>query len=95
MNTNPRITQGAWELCTPEGSTVAMKGQAVITAPAPDGATYEEEKANARAIAAIPRLLKFAERVAALDPADGLGASMLAVLAQDAKEILEKARVRS
>jgi len=34
-----------------------MAGQCVITAPRPDGGTREEEKANARLIAAAPDLL--------------------------------------
>jgi hypothetical protein len=50
-------TPGPWTV-ERDGSTVTMGGQCVITGPAPDGAPREEEKANARLIAAAPELLE-------------------------------------
>jgi len=49
-------TPGLWTVES-DGTTVAMNGQCVITAPAPDGATLEEQRANARLIAAARELL--------------------------------------
>ena len=50
-------TPGPW--ATDGGDTVvAMGNQIVVTAPAPDGASREEMKANARLIAAAPELLE-------------------------------------
>ena len=60
-------TPGPWRVES-DGTTVAMGGQAVIVAPAPDGATRETEKANARLIAAAPDLLEaVAFTIAALE----------------------------
>jgi hypothetical protein len=41
-----------------------MAGQCVITGPAPDGASREEEKANARLISAAPELLDALMKIA-------------------------------
>lgn len=40
-----------------DGITLAMAGQIVATAIAPDGARIDEQRANARLIAAAPELL--------------------------------------
>ncbi len=55
-------TPGPW--ATDGGDTVvAMGNQIVVTAPAPDGASREEMKANARLIAAAPDLLAVLENM--------------------------------
>ena len=50
-------TPGPWTVES-DGSTVSMGGQCVIVGPAPDGAPREQERANARLIAAAPDLLR-------------------------------------
>ena len=50
-------TPGKW-CVESDGTTVAMGGQCVIVAPAPDGASFGEQKANAALIAAAPELLR-------------------------------------
>lgn len=55
--TEAKHTPGPW--ATDGGDTVvAMGNQVVVTAPAPDGASFDEMKANARLIAAAPDLLE-------------------------------------
>ena len=49
-------TPGPWTVES-DGTSVSMGGQVVIVAPAPDGASQEEMRANARLIAAAPALL--------------------------------------
>ena len=49
------MTQGNWTV-EKDGTTVTMGGQCVIVSPAPDGATMEETRANAKVIAAAPDL---------------------------------------
>ena len=56
-NAQTEHTPGPWEVES-DGSTVAMGGQCVITAPVPDGGTRAEEEANAQAISAVPDLLE-------------------------------------
>lgn len=57
MATEASITPGPWTVES-DGTTVSMGGQCVIVAPAPDYAPISEQRANARLIAASPRLLK-------------------------------------
>lgn len=57
MATKASITPGPWTVES-DGTTVSMGDQCVIVMPAPDGAPLEEARANARLIAASPRLLK-------------------------------------
>ena len=56
-------TPGPWTVES-DRTTVSMAHQAVIVAPAPDGASREEMRANARLIAAAPDLLRALERIA-------------------------------
>lgn len=50
-------TPGKWDVNS-DGTTVTIGGQCVIVAPAPDGATMAEVRANARLIAAAPKMLE-------------------------------------
>ena len=52
------FTPGPWTVEKHEKSTVSMGGQCVIVAPAPDGASYGEQVANAALISAAPELLE-------------------------------------
>ncbi len=56
-NMKAQTTPGPWTVEKHEKSTVSMGGQCVIVAPAPDGASYGEQVANARLIASAPELL--------------------------------------
>ena len=67
MNEKDKHTSGPWTV-EYDGTTVVMGGQCVIVAPAKDGSTREEEKANAALIAAAPCLLAALE---ALTPRAG------------------------
>jgi len=49
-------TPGPWTVES-DGTTLVMDGQIVATAIAPDGARIDEQRANARLIAAAPDLL--------------------------------------
>jgi len=49
-------TPGPWTVES-DGTSIACSTQVFITAPAPDGAGLDEEKANAALIAAAPELL--------------------------------------
>jgi hypothetical protein len=62
MNEKDKHTSGPWTVES-DGSTVVMGGQCVIVAPAKDGSTREEEKANAALIAAAPCLLAALELI--------------------------------
>jgi hypothetical protein len=66
-------TPGPWGVES-DGSTVTMAGQCVIVGPAPDGAGRDEEKANARLIAAAP------ETAAERDSLREINAELLAAL---------------
>jgi len=55
-------TPGPWTVES-DGSSITMGGQVVITGPSPDGSTRDEEKANARLIAAAPELLANLENI--------------------------------
>ena len=62
MNEKDKHTGGPWSV-EYDGTTVVMGGQCVIVAPAKDGSTREEEKANAALIAAAPCLLAALELI--------------------------------
>tara|TARA_R110002094_G_scaffold24225_3_gene36452 strand:+ start:497 stop:778 length:282 start_codon:yes stop_codon:yes gene_type:complete len=62
MSTKDKHTGGPWAV-EYDGTTVVMGGQCVIVAPAKDGSTREEEKANAALIAAAPCLLAALELI--------------------------------
>ena len=62
MKTETTYTPGPWTVES-DRTTVSFGGQAVITSPAPDGASREESMANARLIAAAPDLLSSLESV--------------------------------
>ena len=62
MNEKDKHTSGPWTV-EYDGTTVVMGGQCVIVAPAKDGSTREEEKANAALIAAAPCLLAALELI--------------------------------
>lgn len=62
MSTKDKHTGGPWSV-EYDGTTVVMGGQCVIVAPAKDGSTREEEKANAALIAAAPCLLSALEAI--------------------------------
>lgn len=54
-------TQGPWHVES-DGTSISNATQVFITAPAPDGASREEEKANAALIAAAPDILEVLDR---------------------------------
>ena len=56
MGPEQQYTPGPWTVEN-DGMTVSMGGQCVIVGPAPDGSRIDEERANARLIAAAPDLL--------------------------------------
>jgi hypothetical protein len=58
-------TPGPW-IVESDGTTVSMGNQAVIVGPAPDGARRETMTANARLIAAAPRMSAAIKRTASL-----------------------------
>ena len=61
-----------------DGTTVTMGGQCVITAPAPDMANIEEQRANAALIAAAPDLLTACrEAMALIDDSNAPGALLI------------------
>lgn len=84
-------TPGPW--ATDGGDTVvAMGNQIVVTAPAPDGASREEMKANARLIAAAPDLLAALKAIFVLRPA-GVGANEYALTVERiANDAIAKAK---
>jgi hypothetical protein len=55
-------TPGPWTIDT-DKSSIIMSGQRTIINPAPDGASRDEEIANARLIAAAPDLLAALQRI--------------------------------
>jgi hypothetical protein len=55
-------TPGPWEVEHYDPACVVMKNQVAIVAPGPDGASYEEQKANAALIAAAPDMLMAIKR---------------------------------
>jgi len=84
----PNITPGDWHVegdsvLSPKGETIAICPTVFI---------FEEEKANVRAIAALPELLKFAELfISWKNKAPMITELTLAVLEMEAEEALEKA----
>lgn len=52
------ITPGTWTVES-DGCSLTMGGQVVATAIAPDGASIGEQRANARLIAAAPKMYAF------------------------------------
>ena len=60
-----RPTPGPWTV-ERDGTTISMDGAVVIIAPAPDGASYATQQANARLIAAAPALYEALVRAASV-----------------------------